>query len=178
MEQQSLKERTAKELRAILDQRGVSYSDCVEKASCPFCGGLFCLPVGLQDDLIRRIEETKDIVPPQSEATIAGLSCHIVANSATPRLVVIIAHGYGANYGDFLDVGLQLGKKLKAEKVDAVFVFPNAFLPLPGGSSTQRAWWPIDFQALFSEVLSGRLHLHIPPGLDEARKVCTVFLRS
>ena len=41
---------------------------------------------------------------------------------------------------------------------------------MPGGGINQRAWWPIDFQALFGEVLSGRLHLHVPPGLDEARR--------
>lgn len=137
------------------------------------------LTAPLQSDLLRRIEETANakpaprtaIVPVYSrQSTIAGLQCHVVGNSDAPSLAVIIAHGYGANYDDFVDVGSQLLGPLSRESIGAVFIFPNGFLPLPGGGGAQRSWWPIDFQALFGEVLSGRLHFHTPPGLDEARK--------
>lgn len=128
--------------------------------------------------MVRRVEETKDAAPRPSNAivpvwhrteSIAGLQCQVVGNSDVPKLIVIIAHGYGANYDDFVEFGRQLIRPLSADQIPVLFIFPNAILPFPGGSSHQRAWWPIDFQSLFAEVMQGRLHLHVPPGLDAAR---------
>lgn len=173
---------SVKELRALLDGRGVSYADCVEKVKAQISISFRVVLCGLlsdrvQADLIRRVEETSNLPPRPAivpvytrPATIADLQCHVVGNSEAPGLVVVIAHGYGANYNDFVDMGVQILRTLSSDQIPAAFIFPNGFLPLPGGGATQRSWWPIDFQALFGEVLSGRLHLHIPPGLAEARK--------
>lgn len=133
----------------------------------------------LQADLVRRVEETKDVPLPVKPAitpvwvrdeTIAGLSCRVAGNSEKPKMVGIIVHGYGANNHDFVDYGRYLLKGLSSDEIPAQFIFPNGFLQLQGGAPTQRAWWPIDFQLLIGEVLQGRLHLHVPPGMAEARK--------
>ncbi|NOX56227.1 MAG: phospholipase [Planctomycetes bacterium] len=107
---------------------------------------------------------------------LAGLSCRIVdalPAGASPHLVAILCHGFGAPGTDLVSVASEL-VLLRPELADAVrFVFPAAPLRLddvgmPGG----RAWWMIDLDRLNAAMQRGELldmRRETPEGLAEAR---------
>eukprot|EP00002_Diphylleia_rotans_P019710 TRINITY_DN3811_c0_g2_i1.p1 TRINITY_DN3811_c0_g2~~TRINITY_DN3811_c0_g2_i1.p1 ORF type:complete len:127 (-),score=34.09 TRINITY_DN3811_c0_g2_i1:307-687(-) len=103
-----------RELKEILNRRGVSFADCLEKS-----------------DLIRRVQETGGFSdrpssqdsstptsststmlqkPRQSKRKIGSLSCLIVDNFAdggVPSAIVVFSHGFGADNQDLVDIGLN-----------------------------------------------------------------------
>jgi len=150
--------KSVRELRAILNVRGVSYSECIEKS-----------------DLIQRILDTTNLEPLPGTVTsisrsIGGLSCKIVQNSAQPDYVVVLSHGYGANADDLAPIATNVLEipALKTKKF--WFVLPNAPVALPQGG---RGWWNIDLQELIRCAMSGQLDQIMkatPLGMVNARE--------
>ena len=108
--------------------------------------------------------------------TIGGLTCHIydqLPDGESPRLVVILCHGFGAPGTDLVGLAPEIITR-KPELADAVrFVFPEAPLSLadigmPGG----RAWWMLDMEKMNAAVQTGEfrdLRNDHPPDLPAVR---------
>jgi len=153
-----LNSKSVRELKTLLDSRGVDYTDCVEKS-----------------DLIRKVMDTASLEPNQGTVssfsrTYGGLSCKVVRNCQQPEYIVILSHGYGANANDLAPIATDaLGlTTLKSKKF--WFVVPDAPLALPQGG---RAWWHIDLQELVQRVMSGQLAqimAETPAGMSNARE--------
>lgn len=62
------------------------------------------------------------------------------ARSGTPKQLVVLLHGYGADGADLIEVGRQWQRWLP----DAAFLAPNAPQLLPG--SPGRQWFPLTFR--------------------------------
>lgn len=106
---------------------------------------------------------------------VGGLACEIVDElpaGASPRLAVILCHGYGAPADDLVPIGAELLRTDPAIAAGVRFYFPEALLDLaseglPGG----RAWWPIDMMRLALAAQSGEwdaMRTGIPNGLSTA----------
>ena len=105
----------------------------------------------------------------------AGLTCRVIDDldvGATPELVVVLCHGYGASGADLADFGPHLIQGSPKIAQRCRFVFPEAPqdltpLGMPGG----RAWWPINMAQL-AEAQQTRSYEVLttvePDGLQEA----------
>jgi len=156
-----LKAMRNKQLKKILQQRSVNYSDCLEKG-----------------DFINRIMETdgqeKDEKEEEKkssrERTIAGSKCVVVENADSGYdAAIIICHGYGANEENLADIGDELLKSSSFKSKKIRFIFPRAPIELQQGA---YAWWPLDFQALMMKGLTYGIDKvfdgPVPDGTDTA----------
>lgn len=108
---------------------------------------------------------------------IGGLTCRVVQaidEGETPKLVVIICHGYGASGTDLLDIATYFMRADDRLANHVQFIVPEAPLSLasigmPGG----RAWWHLDVEKLVRAVELGEfrnLRNDHPDGLPVARE--------
>lgn len=115
--------------------------------------------------------------------TYGGLKCRVITRlleGTTPRLVVVLCHGFGAPGHDLVPIGDELFA-LRPELADSVeFIFPAAPLSLESlGYGGGRAWWHIDMEELVGAVESGNLRIlrdRRPQGIDEARDELLLLL--
>lgn len=94
---------------------------------------------------------------------------------ATPVLVVILCHGFGAPGTDLVPIAGEL-IRINADLKDRVrFVFPEGPLSLDEfGMYGGRAWWQLDVARFMAAVDSGEfrnLRHETPPGLSAAREL-------
>lgn len=115
--------------------------------------------------------------------TLGGLTCRVVQEmdeAVTPKLVVILCHGFGAPGTDLVGLGPELLGASKEIAESTQFIFPEAPLSLaelgmPGG----RAWWHLDMEKLTAAVQSGEfrdLRNDHPEGLPEAREMLLALI--
>merc|ERR1712137_865028 len=144
---------SVKVLKGALAHRGVDYSDCIEKS-----------------DLARKYVETtpKEGTVFNTQKIVGGLECNeltMVGSPGSPKLGVVILHGYGANRHDLFPIIHQLLKTWSSPTKPSIYALvPDGPITL---SQTSKAWFPLDFMKLIStpptELAKGSL-----PGLDDA----------
>jgi len=159
MDENDLQSQSVKQLRVILSNRGIDFADCIEKT-----------------DLINKILSTAHLetkIGPITSQTvqIKSLQCIIVQNTTQPDLVVVLAHGFGANAKDLVSLAYEILRSPSLKNKAIKIVFPNGPLVLEfmGGG---RAWWNIDLHLLMMRVMQGQLLQiinEVPPGLESAR---------
>lgn len=105
---------------------------------------------------------------------LASLDCIVVDGGPTPRIAVVICHGYGASYEDLAPLSGEWIHLLGDRAGEFRFVFPDAPHTLADvGMPDGRAWWPINMAQLAAAVAASRfdeLHDQQPPGIVEARQ--------
>lgn len=85
-------------------------------------------------------------------ATYGDLDCIVVrSEEQTPKLAVVLCHGFGASGEDLLGLAEPLVQLIGERAEEIAFIFPAAVLSLddrglPGG----RAWWWIDLDRLLN----------------------------
>jgi phospholipase/carboxylesterase len=116
--------------------------------------------------------------------TINGLTCHVVddlAENASPRVVVVLCHGFGAPGTDLVPIGQMLLQQPKLSG-NVQFLFPEAPISLEDlGLFDGRAWWPIDMRRLQMAVALGsfrELCHDCPPELARARELLLGLIRN
>jgi len=147
-----------KELKEILQHKNIGYSDCIEKS-----------------DLVKKVVDTEHLEPKtptirKSTRNISGLACRIVQNSQQHDYIVVISHGFGADYDDLAPFASSALQQSAVNAKKFMFVFPNAPLALSQGG---YGWWNIDINALLTRAMSGQVDqimAETPQGLPEARK--------
>ncbi len=109
------------------------------------------------------------------------LDCTVVdafTHSSAPRVVVVLAHGYGAPGDDLVPLAVHLLEDPRVRE-GARFVFPRgpiALSHIPGG----RAWWDLDIEQLILAVETGTFDdfcRHVPRHLPDARATLDAFIR-
>ena len=112
-------------------------------------------------------------MPTAHRTRIESLDCIVVDGGPSPRVAVVICHGYGASYEDLAPLAGEWIGYLEGKAADFRFVFPDAPNSLAElGMPDARAWWPINMAALAAAVEASsfeELHEHQPPGIDTAR---------
>lgn len=117
------------------------------------------------------------------EEIVGGLVCRVVdvlPKLTSPKLIVVLSHGYGAPGTDLVPFGPELIETSPLLSNHVQFVFPQAPIDLtdhgiPGG----RAWWHLDMLKLQMAVATGRfreLRAEQPEGLPEARRLLTALI--
>lgn len=109
--------------------------------------------------------------------SIGGLTCRIIdalPDGASPRLIVILCHGFGAPGTDLVPFGPELLDHSPALADRIQFVFPEAPIDLGDfGMSGGRAWWHLNMWKLQNAIANGEfrdLREEHPDGLDYARE--------
>lgn len=115
--------------------------------------------------------------------TLGGLTCRIeqqMDDDATPGLVVILCHGFGAPGTDLVGLGPELLGASPAIAESVQFIFPEAPLSLDEyGMFGGRAWWPLDVAQLQAAIQNGTfrdLRNDHPEGLPEAREMLMALI--
>lgn len=114
--------------------------------------------------------------------TIASLNCIVTSADRHPAIPVVILHGFGASASDLGDLPVYWRRILGDSGDGFEFVVPDApmkldHLGIPGG----RAWWPINMSRLMELVEAEQfeeLHVHRPPGIDEATASVIATIRQ
>ena len=113
----------------------------------------------------------------QNVETLGGLTCRIVQQldeTVTPKLVVILCHGFGAPGTDLVGLGPELLDSHGSIAGAVQFVFPEAPLSLDEfGMFGGRAWWHLDMERLAAAAQGGTFRVlrnDRPDGLPEARE--------
>jgi len=87
-----------------------------------------------------------------SRVDFAGLTCRVVdalPESASPSLLVVLCHGFGAPAEDLVDFAPWLLDAFPQLQHSVRFVFPAAPMDMtPHGLPGGRAWWPINMERL------------------------------
>jgi len=114
-----------------------------------------------------------------------GLKCRVITQlpeGTSPRLVVVLCHGFGAPGHDLVPIGDELFKLCPALADSVEFLFPSAPLSLEElGFSGGRAWWHIDMEELVGAVEHGNLRIlrdRRPEGITEARDQLLTLLNE
>jgi phospholipase/carboxylesterase len=85
----------------------------------------------------------------QHHVQFGQLRCHVLqADTAPPRRMAMLCHGYGADGHDLVAIAGYLGTALGTAADGTAFVFPEAVLDLADSGMHGRAWWPIDMAGL------------------------------
>lgn len=107
--------------------------------------------------------------------SLSGLTCHIadgLPQGVSPRLVVVLCHGYGAPGTDLVPLGQMLLRQPRMA-ASIQILFPEAPLSLENlGMPDGRAWWPIDMMRLQMAAALGTfrdLRKDCPPELSTSR---------
>jgi phospholipase/carboxylesterase len=105
---------------------------------------------------------------------LESLDCIVVDGGPSPRIAVVICHGYGATYEDLAPLAGEWAHLLGERAGEFRFVFPDAPHTLADvGMPEGRAWWPINMAQLSAAVAASsfdELHDREPPGIVEARE--------
>ena len=103
------------------------------------------------------------------------LSCRVVSElptEASPRLVILLCHGFGAPGDDLVPLGMEILRARPDLREQVAFVFPAAPIALEQPIAfDSRAWWPIDMERLMisdDEERAQHLRSHAPPLLPKA----------
>jgi len=113
---------------------------------------------------------------------LGSLDCIVVDGGRSPKIAVVICHGYGASYEDLAPLSGEWISLLGEQAGDFRFVFPDAPHNLASlGMPEGRAWWPINMAQLAAAVQASRfeeLHERQPPGIDQARATLCETIQS
>jgi len=188
MNDDELRQKSIKELRAMIAELGIDSRGAIEKtdlvqllvkapqatpsltpssvpSSHPSSGTI---------NLEKSKRSTSRGIVTDSGAVISGLTCSIASNYADdspPSLVCILCHGYGAGGDDLLALAANLFPQIPQEK-RIKFVFPAGPVSL-AAQGMGRAWYPLDIEKMIMRAMSGQLAqmmAETPPGLADARK--------
>jgi len=104
--------------------------------------------------------------------TFGQLQATCVQTGSSPKIPVILCHGYGAPGDDLVGLAEPIASWLEESADQFCFIFPEAPLSPPelaayGG----RAWWAINMSRLLEASQTGtfsELHELEPPGIDRA----------
>ena len=106
-----------------------------------------------------------------------GLKSYVVHNAPegrSPKLAVVLCHGYGAPGLDLVGLGEALWHAAPELAAEVALVFPAAPLALDEiGLLGGRAWWMLDLERLLNNPTRETLlefRCAIPAGLPEARE--------
>ncbi len=103
-----------------------------------------------------------------------SLDCIVIDGGPSPKILVVLCHGYGAPGTDLASLAFEWITLLGEDAGDFRFVFPAAPQTLAEmGMPDGRAWWPINMAQLAQHVQSSsfaELHTAVPPGIDAARQ--------
>ena len=108
--------------------------------------------------------------------SIQGLDCEVVQGTqATPRVIVVLCHGYGAPGNDLVSLAPELLHRFGSLTSTVRFVFPAAPLSLEQFGGGARAWWHLDLDRMMAAQSTdpadaARLLAHQPEGLPAVRK--------
>lgn len=172
---------SVRELKSLLDKRGIYYKDCVEKK-----------------DLAKRLKDSMGVATScfggseetdvdgwrtrRSVCTIAGLDSIVIdSGPATEQtaLLVVLCHGFGANNLDLADIGQSVCDSFRKERKRVRFVVPNGPLELMPGAP-HRAWWNVDMEKYIMALMAGRateLRNQKPDGLQRSsEQICELLL--
>ena len=84
-------------------------------------------------------------MPTAHRTRIEALDCIVVDGGPSPKIAVVICHGYGASYDDLAPLSPEWIGMLGDQSGEFRFVFPDAPHSLADvGMPQGRAWWPID----------------------------------
>eukprot|EP00755_Sulcionema_specki_P029306 Sspe_Gene.91891::Locus_63539_Transcript_1_1_Confidence_1.000_Length_1306::g.91891::m.91891/K06999/K06999; phospholipase/carboxylesterase len=157
---------TAKQLKEVITQAGLSYNDCLEMSD-------------LRERAVEALKRgpatpapppsTSSSSPSSETATISGWECTILRPSPSPKLAVIFFHGFGATSSDFVPLA-EMVKQLPWGK-DIAWVFPQAPVCQKLGAA---AWWEINLMqwlvaSRMGEKDMGQLIREKPNGMEQAR---------
>jgi phospholipase/carboxylesterase len=114
-------------------------------------------------------------MPVAQRTRIESLDCIVVDGGPTPKIAVVICHGYGASYEDLAPLSGEWIGLLGEQASEFRFVFPDAPHSLAElGMPEARAWWPINMARLAAAVQASQfdeLHDQQPPGIEAAREL-------
>jgi phospholipase/carboxylesterase len=114
-------------------------------------------------------------MPTAHRTRLESLDCIVVDGGPTPKIAVVICHGYGASYEDLAPLSGEWISLLGDRAGDFRFVFPDAPNNLAAlGMPEGRAWWPINMAQFAAAIQASRfdeLHDHQPPGIVEVREM-------
>ena len=114
---------------------------------------------------------------------LGKLETRIIAQRGpTPRLAVVLCHGFGAGGTDLVPLGAELAAHDPRIAEQVQFVFPAAPLSLAHlGMPGARAWWPLDLariEALRAKGQARDLSMETPDGLALARRQLRISLEA
>jgi phospholipase/carboxylesterase len=104
---------------------------------------------------------------------VGGLRCRIVKGPSSPKVVVVLCHGFGAPGSDLVPLAEEAVMLAPSLADNAAFVFPEAPIPLTEFGGDSRAWWRLEmarFQNPTPEMLQARRE-GVPEGLAEVRRL-------
>ncbi|MGI9429239.1 MAG: alpha/beta hydrolase [Bythopirellula sp.] len=114
-------------------------------------------------------------MPVAQRTRLESLDCIVVDGGPSPKIAVVICHGYGASYEDLAPLSGEWIGLLGQQANEFRFVFPDAPHNLAElGMPDARAWWPINMAQLAAAVQASQfdeLHDREPPGIEAARDV-------
>lgn len=160
-----------RELKQLLADRGVDFSDCIEKA-----------------DLIAKVVNTAGASPDThhyekirgvrvKRKKVHGLSCVVVDNTDKPKWLAVVLHGYGANNADLAPIASMVIEQMRAPK-EIRFVLPDAIHTIAANS---YGWWSIDMMKLMMMAMSGQMQQlfeETPEGMEEAHATVLSFIEA
>jgi phospholipase/carboxylesterase len=115
------------------------------------------------------------MAPSAQVVQIEALDCIVVDGGPSPRIAVVICHGYGASYQDLAPLSGEWIRVLGDQADQFRFVFPDAPYSLADvGMPDGRAWWPINMMEMMELMQTAQfdqLHDHEPPGIDQVREI-------
>lgn len=101
-----------------------------------------------------------------------SIDCIVVDGSQSPRIPVVICHGYGASGSDLAGLSAEWAQIIGDTAAHFRFVFPEAPHTLEDeGMPDGHAWWPINMSGMMSLIEGNQfeqLHDQEPPGIVEA----------
>jgi phospholipase/carboxylesterase len=106
---------------------------------------------------------------------------HDLPAGQSPRLAVVLSHGYGASGTDLVGLAQPLlAEQEIAERV--VFIFPAARMDMAEqGMPGARAWWPVDLDRLINRATPEFLANFVrksPEGLKESRAMLMLLIEE
>ena len=120
------------------------------------------------------------------QTELGGLGCRVALPRGTalsPKLAVVLCHGYGAPGDDLVPLAEALGAHLPEPLAQTTrFYFPQA-PHAAQGVGFGRAWWQLDPEILMSMQRGGprdssRIRAMTPPGLTPARRSLLALLEA
>jgi phospholipase/carboxylesterase len=118
-------------------------------------GGLRCRLVGGSNSATR-CPGTGGARPPGAEGTNPAGSGGAAEPLISPRIGVVLCHGYGAPGDDLVSLAAETFRADRTLEDRLCFVFPEAPLALSSmGPWDSRAWWPLDERILDAALTRG-----------------------
>jgi phospholipase/carboxylesterase len=115
------------------------------------------------------------MAPTAHRTRIESLDCIVVDGGPSPKIAVVICHGYGASYEDLAPLSGEWMRVLGDQADQYRFVFPDAPNSLAEqGMPEGRAWFPINMMQMAELMQTSQfhqLHDHEPPGIENSREL-------